>query len=63
MKVRASLAVLIRCAHASHVVGAAILAKQAYPNYTTDQLQQFLEDNADDLGAVGKDNVFGAGLV
>jgi len=40
-----------------------VLVKQAYPSYTPDQLQQFLEDNADDLGAVGKDNVYGAGLV
>jgi len=46
-----------------HVAGAAVLVKQAYPNSTVDQLQQFLEDNADDLGAVGKDNVYGAGLV
>jgi len=40
-----------------------VLVKQAYPNYTTDQLQQFLEEKADDLGAVGKDNVYGAGVV
>ncbi len=50
-------------AAAPHVAGAAVLVKQAYPNYTPDQLQQFLEGNADDLGAVGKDNVYGAGLV
>ena len=50
-------------AAAPHVAGAAVLVKQAYPNYTPDQLQQFLEDNADDLGTVGKDNVYGAGLV
>ena len=50
-------------AAAPHVAGAAVLVKQAYPSYTPDQLQQFLEDNADDLGAVGKDNVYGAGLV
>ena len=63
MEVRASLAVLICCSCASYVVGAAVLVKQAYPTYTADQLQQFLEVNADDLGAVGKDNVYGAGLV
>jgi len=40
-----------------------VLIKQAYPNYTPDQLQQFLEENADDLGAAGKDNVYSAGLV
>jgi len=37
-----------------------VLVRQAYPNHTADQLQQFLEENADDLGAVGKDNVYGA---
>jgi len=50
-------------AAAPHVAGAVVLVKQAYPSYTPDQLQQFLEGNADDLGAAGKDNVYGAGVV
>jgi subtilisin family serine protease len=44
-----------------HVAGAAALVRQAYPNYTVAQLQQFLETNAMDLGTAGKDNLFGAG--
>jgi len=37
-----------------------VLVRQAYPNPTPDQLQQFLEDNANDLGAADKDNAYGA---
>jgi len=48
-------------AAAPHVAGAAALVRQAYPNYTVAQLQQFLETNAMDLGTAGKDNLFGAG--
>jgi len=48
-------------AAAPHVAGAAALARQAYPNYTVAQVQQFLETNAIDLGTAGKDTLFGAG--
>jgi len=48
-------------AAAPHVAGAAALVRQAYGNYTVAQLQQFLETRAIDLGAAGKDNLFGAG--
>ena len=44
-----------------HVAGAAALVRQAYPDYTVAQVQQFLETNAMDLGTAGKDNLFGAG--
>lgn len=44
-----------------HVAGAAALVKAAYPGYTVSQLQSFLEDRAIDLGAAGKDNLYGSG--
>jgi subtilisin family serine protease len=44
-----------------HVAGAAALVKQRHPGYGPDQLQQFLELNARDLGLPGKDNAAGAG--
>jgi hypothetical protein len=44
-----------------HVAGAAALLKDAYPSYTVTQLQQWVEGFALDLGAPGKDNLYGAG--
>jgi hypothetical protein len=44
-----------------HVAGAAALALSAYPSYTPDQLQTFLEGRAIDMGTGGMDNIFGHG--
>lgn len=44
-----------------HAAGAAALVKQAFPNYTPEQIQKFLEDRAEDRGPPGKDNDWGAG--
>jgi subtilisin family serine protease len=48
-------------ASAPAVAGAAALVKEQNPKFTADQLQAFLETNAQDLGDPGKDNLFGAG--
>ena len=48
-------------ASAPHVAGAAALVLSAYCNYTVDQLEQFLEQNAVDEGILGKDNQYGYG--
>jgi hypothetical protein len=48
-------------AAAPHVAGAAALIKQAFPNYTPEQIQKFLENRAEDRGSPGKDNDWGAG--
>ena len=48
-------------AAAPHVAGASALVKHANPAFTPDQIQQFLEQRAEDLGPPGKDNQFGAG--
>ncbi|MDF1514309.1 MAG: S8 family serine peptidase [Brevefilum sp.] len=44
-----------------HVAGAAALALNAYPTYTPDQLQSFLEGRAVDMGTGGMDNIYGYG--
>lgn len=44
-----------------HVAGAAALALQAFPDYTPDDLVNFLESRAIELGHSGPDNQFGAG--
>jgi subtilisin family serine protease len=44
-----------------HVAGAAVLVKERYSTYTVSQLQNYLESHAIDLGAPGKDNLYGAG--
>jgi len=46
-----------------HVAGAAALVKQAFPDFTPDEIQQFLEDRAEDMGDPGKDNRYGAGVL
>jgi hypothetical protein len=44
-----------------HVAGAAVLVKQRYPGYSVTQLQNYLENEALDLGTSGKDNLYGSG--
>jgi len=44
-----------------HVAGAAALALSAYPSYTPDQLQSFLEGRAVDMGSAGTDTLYGYG--
>ncbi len=48
-------------AAAPHVAGAAALVKQANPAFGPAELQAYLEENALDLGAPGKDAAFGSG--
>ena len=48
-------------ASSPEVAGAAALVKQAYPNFTPDQLKAYLMRAARDLGDAGVDNVYGAG--
>ena len=48
-------------ASSPEVAGAAALVKQAFPSYGPDQLQQYLQKSALDMGAPGMDNVTGAG--
>ncbi len=43
--------------------GAAALMLQAHPQWTAQQVYQFLAQRARDLGELGKDNRFGAGLL
>ncbi len=43
------------------VAGAAALVKSAFPDWTPEQIQQFLETRAEDRGTPGKDSDFGAG--
>src|SRR6186997_825812 len=44
-----------------HVAAAAALVKEANPAFGPAELQAYLEDNAVDLGAAGKDSAFGSG--
>ncbi len=44
-----------------HAAGAAVLVKERYPSYTPAQIQDFLEGRAVELGAAGKDNLYGSG--
>ena len=46
-----------------HVSGAAALAMQANPLMSNVEIRALLQSTADDLGAVGRDNLFGYGLV
>lgn len=46
-----------------HVSGAAALAWEANPLLSNAEVRALLQSTADDLGAVGKDNLFGYGLV
>lgn len=44
-----------------HVAGAAALVLSAYPSYTPDQVQTFLENHAVDMGTAGMDTIYGYG--
>ena len=44
-----------------HVAGATALVKQLFPAYTVTQLQNYIESETLDMGASGKDNLFGWG--
>ncbi|MBG0785619.1 MAG: S8 family serine peptidase [Anaerolineaceae bacterium] len=46
-----------------HVAGAAALVLCANPTYTPDDIQDYLEGHAVDMGAAGKDTIFGYGRV
>jgi Subtilase family/CARDB len=46
-----------------HVAGACALVKQVQPNWSPSQIKDFLESETSDLGTVGKDNIYGSGLV
>ncbi len=48
---------------APHVAGAAALVLAAHPNATASQIRAALEGNAQDVGAAGRDDATGAGLV
>lgn len=50
-------------AAAPHVAGIAALVRQANPQFSIQDVRRFLEARATDLGAAGKDNVFGAGRI
>jgi subtilisin family serine protease len=50
-------------AAAPHVAGVSALVKQKYPSFSPQQIKSYLGTNAIDLGATGKDNVYGSGLV
>ncbi len=44
-----------------HVAGAAALILQAFPNFTPDDIGQFIKNRSIDLGDEGADNAFGVG--
>ena len=44
-----------------HVAGACALVLQKNPSWTPAQVKSYLESNAVDLGAAGKDNIYGSG--
>jgi hypothetical protein len=46
-----------------HVAGAVALMVSANPGLTHDEIKQVLEDTSVDLGAAGKDNIYGSGRV
>lgn len=46
-----------------HVTGAVALFKGAFPNLSPQQIQERLEQRAEDSGAPGKDNSYGAGVL
>ena len=48
---------------APFVTGLAAVLKEAYPNSTNEQIRQAISSNAVDLGAPGKDNLYGYGLI
>lgn len=48
-------------ASAPHAAGAGALVKQVHPGFTPAQVMSYLEARATDLGAPGKDNLYGSG--
>lgn len=48
---------------APFVAGMAALYKEKYPSYTNNQIRSLLQKNARDLGATGRDRLYGYGLV
>jgi subtilisin family serine protease len=48
---------------AAQVAGVALLVRQRFPELTADEIAAYLRRHAVDLGPVGADNQFGAGLV
>lgn len=46
-----------------HAAGAAALVKQAFPDFTPEQVQKFLEGRAEDAAEPGKDNKYGSGIL
>lgn len=46
-----------------HVAGVAALLMEKFPNYSAHQIEQLLIQGAEDLGAKGKDDKFGHGLI
>lgn len=48
---------------APFVSGLAAVLKEAYPKSTSEQIRQAICDNAVDLGAPGKDNLYGYGMI
>lgn len=48
-------------ASAPHVAGAGAMVMQVNPGFTPAQVQSYIEARATDLGASGKDNLFGSG--
>ncbi|WP_458119280.1 S8 family peptidase [Paenibacillus sp. Z6-24] len=48
---------------APFVTGMAAVLKQAYPNLTNTQLRDAIEKSSIDLGAPGKDNLYGYGMI
>ena len=45
-----------------HVAGLAALVKQRFPDYTPQQVANYLQQNATERGTAGKDNVWGSGF-
>ena len=47
---------------APHVAGLAVLVRQKFPDYTPQEVAQFLKDNAEERGDPGVDNTWGSGF-
>ena len=45
-----------------HIAGLAALVKQNYPDYTPQQIAQYLKTHAEERGEAGPDNVWGSGF-
>ena len=47
----------------SRLAAAAALVKQVNPSFGPDELQAYLQERALDLGPLGKDSIFGSGVL